>query len=278
MGIRYQQLKKKPLTFQRLVGVKVGEFQVICEKVRGLWIERVEKQKRLSGRPSRFTSLEERVLALLIYYRTYVSHEFIGYLFNVHSTNVCRLFKRLEPLMARKFVIRKDRSLNAERVLELLADVTEQPIQRPKQSSKQKGFYSGKKKRHTRKVEIVMEATGRIVSVSKSYPGRRHDVRIRKTEKPLPRAAEKWVDSGYQGLQKRTPFVWLPFKRRKKQALTPEQKRYNQQHASFRVRVEHKIRELKVFKILSDTYRNFGKKHHLRYNIVAGILNLRYGF
>jgi len=213
-----------------------------------------------------------------MYYRTYITHEFIGYLFNVHNANVCRLFKRLEPLLARKLAIRKDRSLTPDKVLERLADVTEQPIQRPQKTRKQKGCYSGKKKRHTRKVEIVMEETGRIVSVSKSYPGRRHDFHLRKTEPPLPPLAEKWVDSGYQGLQKRTAFVWLPFKRRRKQPLTPEQKRYNRQHASFRVRIEPKIRELKIFKILSETYRNFGKKHHLRYNIVAGLLNLRYGF
>jgi DDE superfamily endonuclease len=158
-------------------------------------------------------------------------------------------------------------------VLELLADVTEQPIQRPMKAGKRKSFYSGKKKRHTRKVEIVMESTGRIVSLSKSFPGRRHDCYLRKTEKPLPRNAQKWVDSGYQGLQKRTSFVWLPIKRKKKQPLTAEQKAYNRQHAAFHTRVEHKIRALKVFKILSNTYRNFGKKHHLRYNIISGLLN-----
>lgn len=232
----------------------------------------------MQGRPSVFKRFEDRLLALLMYYRTYITQEFIGYLFHVHNATVCRSFKRLEPLLARKLAIRKDRRLTGDKVLELLADVTEQPIQRPRRTQKQTSCYAGKKKRHTRKVEIVMESTGRIVSVSKSYPGRRHDFHLRKTEQPLPTLAEKWVDSGYQGLQKRTPWVWLPFKRRRKQPLTAEQKRYNRQQAAFRVRIEHQIRELKVFKILSETYRNFGKKHHLRYNIVAGIINLRYGF
>lgn len=48
--------------------------------------------------------------------------------------------------------------------------------------------------------------------------------------------------------------------------------------ASFRMKVEHKFRELKVFKILSETYRNFGKKQHLRFNFMAEIINLRHGF
>jgi hypothetical protein len=44
------------------------------------------------------------------------------------------------------------------------------------------------------------------------------------------------------------------------------------------IKVENKIRELKIFKILSDTYINFGKKHDLRFNIIAGIVNLKNGF
>ena len=123
-----------------------------------------------------------------------------------------------------------------------------------------------------------MQETGRLVSVSQSRPGRWHDFRIRKTERPLPGKAQKYVDLGYQGLQKLTANVKLPFKRYKSHPLTEEQKQYNQQQASFRMKVEHKIREIKVFKILSETYRNFQKKHHLRFNIIAGVINLRHGF
>ena len=218
------------------------------------------------------------MLALLLYYRTYVTHEFIGYLFDVDKANICRLFKKLEPLLAKKITIKKDRSLTLDKIIKLLADVTEQPIQRPKKKSKRQQTYSGKKKRHTQKVEIVMQEDGQIINLSHSHPGRKHDFRIRKEETPLPRENDKYVDLGYQGLQKRTWQVKLPFKRTKKQPLTEEQKIYNRQQASFRMRIEHKIHELKVFRILSETYRNFGKKHHLRFNIIAGIINLRHGF
>jgi DDE superfamily endonuclease len=164
-------------------------------------------------------------------------------------------------------------------VLKLLVDVTEQPIRRPKQAKRRKKTYSGKKKRHTSKVEVVMTAAGKILLLSHTpHPGRKHDFRIRKEENPLHRDAEKYVDLGYQGLQKRTSFVILPFRRKKNQPLTVEQKNHNRQQASFRMKVEHKVRELKVFKILSGTYRNFGKKQPLRFNIMAGIINLRHGF
>ncbi|MDQ8039907.1 MAG: hypothetical protein REH83_05810 [Rickettsiella sp.] len=37
----------------------------------------------------------------------------------------------------------------------------------------------------------------------------------------------------------------LPFRRKRKQPLTPDQKQHNRQQASFRMKIEHKIRELK---------------------------------
>ncbi len=278
MAMTYLKLAKKPRTFLRLTGVSVTEFQTICARLQPLWQEKVLSKKRCEGRRSLLATLEDKLLALLIYYRTYVTHEFVGYLFHLHSANVCRLFKKLEPLMARKLTINKDRTLTPDAIIKLLADVTEQPIQRPQKKSKRKQTYSGKKKRHTRKVELVMEETGKLISLSHSHPGRKHDFRIRKEETPLPTQPEKYVDLGYQGLQKLTQGVRLPFKRQKGQALTREQQQHNRKQASFRMKIEHKIRELKVFKILSETYRNFGKKHHLRFNVIAGIINLRYGF
>jgi hypothetical protein len=275
MSIRYAEVVKKPRVFESLCGVSVCDFKVLVEKVRPLFEERESEKKRFGG-PSHLDTLESKVLCVLMYYRTYVSQTFLGYLFNLHNANICRCLKRMEPLMAKKICIKKDRTLTEEKVLALLADVTEIPTQKP--SKKQKEKYSGKKKRHTLKVEMGMSEKGRIVHLSKVYGGRTHDFKIRKQERPFCRHAVKLVDSGYQGLQKRESLVWLPFKGSKKKPLTPEQKVPNKTLASLRVPIEHKFAELKVFKILSDRYRNFQKKLHLRLNIIAGIVNLKHGF
>ena len=58
-------------------------------------------------------------------YKTYISHTFLGYLFNLYNSNICRLFKVIEPLLAGKITINKDRSLTSEKLLKILADVTE---------------------------------------------------------------------------------------------------------------------------------------------------------
>ena len=278
MQLTYERLKKKPQIFLRLTGTTISEFEQIVEKVKPLWEEEIEKQKKLPGRTSQLKYFEDKLLVLLMYYRTYITHEFIGYLVGLHNANICRLFKKLEPLVAKKITIKKDRSLTQEEVIKILADVTEQPTQRPKKNSKQKKHYSGKKKRHTLKAEIVMQDNGRILSTSRTRPGRTHDFRIRKEGKPLPGNSENYVDSGYQGLQKIANNVTLPFKRRKNKPLTDEQKRHNKELAFIRTRVENKIREIKTFKIMSETYRNFQRKHNLRFNIIAGVVNLKHAF
>jgi hypothetical protein len=182
----------------------------------------------------------------------------------------------MEPLLAKKITIQKDRSLTAEKVLQILVDVSEQPAQRP--TKRQKQSYSGKKKRHTIKTEIALQEDGRILSVSKSHKGRVHDFRIRKGEKLLPRESLKLADSGYQGWQKLQSNVIIPYKKSKKKPLTKQQKEHNRKLASIRMRVEHKIREIKVFKIMSEVYRNFQKKYNLRFNIIAGLVNFKHAF
>ena len=217
-------------------------------------------------------------MSLLIYYRTYISQFFLGYLFNLHSSNVCRLCKKLEPLLAKKTAIKKNRELTLDKILELLVDVTQQRTQGPKNNQDRRKSYSGKKKACTIKTEIVIEKNGKIVSISKSHKGRSHDFRIRKEEKILPPRAIKYGDSGYQGLRKIQSQVVIPYKRYRKKPLTTEQKEHNRALASFPMKVENKFRELKIFKILADVYRNFQKKYHMRFNIIAGLVNLKHRF
>jgi hypothetical protein len=128
------------------------------------------------------------------------------------------------------------------------------------------------------KTELVIEEDGRIISISKIHKGRIHDFRISKSEKPLSSSSIKVGDARYQRWQKLQRNVLLPYKRSKKKPLTKEQREHNRDLASFRIRVEHKIREIKIFKIISEVYRNFQKKYNLRFNIIAGVVNFKHIF
>ncbi len=274
MLLTYTSLSKKPRIFKKLTGVSLEEFHVLCEKTKPDY----QKVFKSVGRPSVLRSIEDKLTILMVYYRTYVTHEFLGYFVGLDNSNICRLFKKMEPLLARKIYIKKDRTLTNEKIEEILLDVTEQPIQRPKKTSDRKKYYSGKKKRHTQKVELVMTPEGEILSISHTRPGSEHDFKVRRQSDPLPRKPKKYVDLGYQGLQKITRNTFLPFKKPKGKPLNSEQKSYNKAHSRIRIAIEHKFSEVKKFRILGEVYRNFRKKHHLRFNIIAGILNMQNGF
>jgi len=60
-----------------------------------------------------------------------------------------------------------------------VVDATEQRIRRPKGNDVQREWYSGKKKCHTIKSQIVVDPiSGRIIHVVSGYPGKTHDKRL----------------------------------------------------------------------------------------------------
>ena len=78
----------------------------MTEKVRSVYVK-WEGNKKTLGRPSGFRSLEDKLLCLIMYYRTYVTHTFLDYLFNLHNANACRMFKILEPMIAKRSILTK---------------------------------------------------------------------------------------------------------------------------------------------------------------------------
>jgi hypothetical protein len=82
------------------------------------------------------------------------------------------------------------------------------------------------------------------------------------------------VDTGYQGIAKIHGNVEIPKKRSKKNPLTNEDKQRNRSISSKRVLIENIIREVKIFRIIAEKYRNRRKKFGLRFNLIAAIYNL----
>ena len=92
--------------------------------------------------------------------------------------------------------------LTGEGIDVILIDVTESPVERPKR--RQKRWHSGKKKRHTIKIQIVVcTKTKKVIAVFTDY-GRTHDFKIWK--KSIGARVVKHIkiqaDSGYQGIDK----------------------------------------------------------------------------
>lgn len=275
MSIKYIKVKKKPTTFNRLFGVSVSQFEAILTKVDGQWQKKVISKYKRPGRDYKL-DVADMLLMLLLYYRSYISQEFIGHLFGIDDSRVCRIIQKLEPLLAKVMALPNKKYLSKEEVESLIIDATEQPIERPKKG--QKPYYSGKKKRHTLKKEIRVTRPGRIIRVSKSRPGSIHDFQVYKTEPPIPKDTRAFADSGYQGLDKLHTQTELPYKATKTKPLDGSEKEYNQALSRIRVKVEHILGDIKTFRILGDRYRNKRKRYNIKFNIIAGIVNLKNGF
>ena len=123
-----------------------------------------------------------------------------------------------------------------------------------------------------------MGIDGKILSISKSVPGSMHDSKLYSSSKKCPMQKPLIADSGYQGLQKLRKRVLIPIKKKRLRPLSEKEKAYNNRLSRLRVRIEHLFSRLKSFQILKQTYRNKGKRYNLKFNIIAGIVNLNHGF
>ena len=260
--------------FRSLTGVEPYTFLELVERLRPHWRERIEAPKNRSGRPWGVGGVEDHLLVLLILYRCAITQDFMACLYQTNKSTISRSLRRIEAVAARVLGVKRVVHVSREEAEALIIDSTEQPIQRP--GRKQRCWYSGKKKRHTIKTEIVITENGRIVSISKPAPGRVHDLEIRRRGPPLPSASHIYADSGYQGLQDDHSGIDIPCKKTKPKPLTKDERTYN--HALSRVRVEHSIGRLKSFRIRSERYRYPRGRYAVKISTVAGIINFTAGF
>ena len=120
---------------------------------------------------------------------------------------------------------------------------------------------------------MVDQATGEIICTAHGK-GKQHDFKIFKTSKVrLKEDIECLGDKGYQGIHKIHAFSRIPKKKPRGGQLSLEEKKSNQELAKVRIIGEHINRKLKIFKILSDRYRNRRKRFSLRFNLIAALYN-----
>jgi len=137
---KYKQ--KRPAEFTRLVGVNYGTFQIISAKLEAE-IARYKQQKpmRQRGLKSSLT-IADQLLLTLIYLRQYHTFLQLGEMFSISESYAQKRYCFISKRLMKTLDLPDDKSLTAEN-LKLLADVTEQEIERP--VKEQKSYYSGKK-------------------------------------------------------------------------------------------------------------------------------------
>ena len=158
---------------------------------------------------------------------------------------------------------------------ELIVDSCEQPIERPREYQEQKKYYSGKKKRHTKKNQIIVLPDGKdIVDIVADKPGPKSDIKLfREQRKGFDPKQKFQGDKAYNGEE----LIKTPKKKTKKQELTSEQKEKNKELASERVFVEHLIRLIKIFRVAKERFRLNSSKYEQIIMTICGLVRLRIG-
>ena len=140
---------------------------------------------------------------------------------------------------------------------------------------KQKSHYSGKKKYHTQKAQLIVNQKTLEIIATAFCNGKTHDFKLFKDNYAgIDKEIICLADSGYQGLTKIHNNSETPTKKSKKHPLTDEQKEKNRLLSPKRIFCEHVIGKLKIFRILKERYRNRRKRFGLRFNLIASIYNL----
>lgn len=106
------------------------------------------------------------------------------------------------------------------------------------------------------KNNVICDKSKRIIFLSKTYEGSKHDKSIIDAEEwKLPKGIVVHEDSGFEGHQQKGIIINRPMKKPKGRELTQKQKTANKRKASKRVLVEHSIGHVKIYRIVKDTIR-----------------------
>ncbi|MBI4550759.1 MAG: transposase [Candidatus Latescibacteria bacterium] len=317
----YEKLSRKPKQFLACTGMPLHLFEELLPQLADAYHHQEAQRKqhvvrtgqprhRRPGGGGQFANdVPNRLLMLLLYYRLYLTQEFMTLLFQAgHKSVICRAIHQMRPVfeavlptperarrrilaLAKKEQERRKRigSLDEFRdtypELTFIIDGTEQPKRKPQDAEKRRSHYSGKRKRHTRKQLVTTTPSGIIVDQSPSVAGRVHDFEVFKADHAARGVLHEFTDyrvslygdSGFQGMADLgLPVeVRLMARARRNHPLTTEQQQLNRLRSHTRVRIEHTLSRRKKYRIAAEEYRNRDRDYDPTMNLVAGLVNLR---
>jgi len=299
MILRNEHLRHNPAVFRSVTGLLVAEFDTVVEDIAPLLqkqlrlrLERPERQRAIGGGTPFSLSLRDQILLTIVWLRIYPTNELLGYLLGVSDSTVSRIVSRVVPLLettgqatmrmpdpGRKHRHTLDTLLAEMPELVVIVDSFEQRVQRPQDMADAKRYYSGKKKQHTLKSQVAVNAhTGQIVAVSDSVPGPTADLTVLRDSHlcaTLPPGVGVIGDLAYIGIVAEHPegLAGTPRRKPRKKERSVEDIAYNKDFASKRIKVEHTLGRMRRFQSISQMDRHHRQNHTPRVQAVAGLVN-----
>lgn len=296
--LTYANLSGNPKDFLAMTGYTVEEFQALLGYFRSAFLTWMVTWT-LSGEPRTgkayspysncpLPALEDKLLFILVYLKQYPTQTLLGQLFGMPQPVANIWLHRLHPVVnqalaaAHELPARAAAELSFERETDttFFHDGTECPIPRPTDPELQKTCYSGKKKRHTQKYNLLSNAGSRVLFLSSPRPGSRHEKRIADEDAySVPEGSTLYQDTGFEGFSLPGVCIVQPMKKPRGTALTTEQKAVNRRISRVRVRIEHVIGGVKRYRILTETIRNWKRGFRdLVMETCCGLHNFRLRF
>lgn len=301
MIFKYNTLHRNPTIFRAVTGLMPAEFDEYIEplvlNLAAQERERLEHDNRrraVGGGRNQDLHWPDQFLLTLVWLRLYPTYEVLVYFFGVSDSSAHRTVHRCLPWLetaGRREIQHSQAHAARKRGYNLLAifeqvpglavivDAFEQAVERPSSRQEADKFYSGKKKHHTLKSQIGVDAyTGEVLDVAESESGRSQDkgtFNRSGTPERLPPDTAFMGDLGYPGLDKELPLAAIPRKKPRNKPRPEEDIAFNTLFAQARIVVEHTIAMLRCYQALTVRDRHHRQYHTERVVAVAGLVNYR---
>ncbi len=277
--LTYTELVKQPVRLQALTSLRPDEFEALLpyfaeadaatQSAKYTQTGQPRQRKPGGGSKARLARLEDKLLFILIYQKTYPLQTAHGLLFGLSQSQTNEWLQRLLPVLHAAltragYAPERDpahlgqRRAAPAKPLAVQLDGTERPRQRPQNPAKQRAHYSGKKKFHTDKnVLLVDEDTRRVLYLSATRPGSLHDKKLADDAAlQFPRGSRLIQDTGFQGYAPAQVHIIQPKKQMRGQWLSATDHIANRLKARARILVEHVVAGIKRCRTVKEVLRN----------------------
>lgn len=233
--LTYEELKANPRKFISLTSLTPNEFAELLPAFGRAYRKRYPAFKTLAGKNRRrkagagrkgsLENIEQKLLFILVYQKSYPLQSVMGELFGISQGRANEWIHRLLPILKqalddlgvlpardpKKF---KTKERDQKDAVDSIIDGTERRRQRPKKAENQALHYSGKKKIHSDKNVVIATAKrNRVSYLSQTYPGKLHDKKVADSEKiSYPEHIALHKDTGFQGYEPKVRKLYQPKK------------------------------------------------------------------
>jgi len=233
--LTYAELKGKPKELLAATGLYLEEFERLLPVFKKFAAISPSPEQTSSGQPrkrragagpkEKLKSVEDKLLFILVYQKTYPLQTMHGLQFGLSQSRTNYWIHVLLPILQQTLAEMgmtperdpqavRDSPLVNESAPDLIIDGTERRRQRPKDAKKQAEHYSGKKKTHTDKnILLANSHTQKVVYLSPTESGKKHDKKIADENGIVyPDGATLGKDTGFQGYEPQGVVTFQPKK------------------------------------------------------------------